>query len=300
MGIAYLNQFCHKFKARHDKNPMLPTHCDEIREAEIFVLKQTQQENFYKEINSLKAGRPLAKDSCIATLSPFLDENQLLRVGGRINKAAGNLSSKEINPIILPKRNHISILLIPHFHERVKHQGRLFTEGALRTAGFWILGGKRMISSIIHNCVTCRKLRRNLETQMMADVPEDRITPGPPFTSVGVDVFGSWEVSTRRTRGGAANSKRWGLMFTCLTSRAAHIEVIEEMSSSSFINALRRFLSLRGPVKIIRSDCGTNFIGAAEEMKVNTIKVEEGPIQQFLDKSCITWIFNVPHSSHMG
>ncbi|XP_056009145.1 uncharacterized protein LOC125668071 [Ostrea edulis] len=205
MGIAYLNQFCHKFKARHDKNLMLPIHCDEIHEADIFVLKQTQQENFYKEINSLKAGRPLAKDSCIATLSPFLDENQLLRVGGRINKAAGNLSSKEINPIILPKRNHISILLIRHFHEGVKDQGRLFTECALRTAGFWILGGKRMISSIIHNCVTCRKLRRNLETQMMADVPEDRITPGPPFTSVGVDVFGPWEVSTHRTRGGAAN-----------------------------------------------------------------------------------------------
>ncbi|XP_048731719.2 uncharacterized protein LOC125648761 [Ostrea edulis] len=134
----------------------------------------------------------------------------------------------------------------------------------------------------------------------MADVPEDRITPGPPFTSVEVDVFGPWEVSTCRTRGGPAISKRWGLMLTCLTSRAAHIEVIEEMSSSSFINALRRFLSLRGPVKIIRSDRGTNFIGAAGEMKVSTIKVEEGPIQQFLVKSCITWIFNVPHSSHMG
>jgi hypothetical protein len=134
----------------------------------------------------------------------------------------------------------------------------------------------------------------------MAYVPKDRITPVPPFTSVGVYVFGPWEVLTRRTRGGAANSKRWGLMFTCLTSRAAHIEVIEEMPSSSFINALRRFLPLRGPVQIIHSDRGTNFIGAAEEMKVNTVKVEEGPVQQFQDKSYITWIFNAPHSSHMG
>jgi hypothetical protein len=53
---------------------------------------------------------------------------------------------------------------------------------------------------------------------MMADIPKDRIKPGPPLTSVGVDIFGPWEVLTRRTRGGAANIERWGLMFTCLTS----------------------------------------------------------------------------------
>lgn len=299
-GIACLKRVCRRFRACRDQKPMQLTRYDEIREAETFVLKQIQQEFFSKEINSLKSGKPLNKDTSISTLAPFLDENGLMCVGGRLNKAAGILPSKEINPIILPKNSHISVLLIRHFHEQVKHQGRLFTEGALRTAGYWILGGKRMISSFIHTCVTCRKLRRGLETQMMADLPEDRITPGPAFTSVGIDVFGPWEVCTRRTRGGAANSKRWGLMFTCLTSRAAHIEVIEEMSSSCFINALRRFLSLRGPVKIIRSDRGTNFIGAAEEMRVNTIKVEEGPVQQFLDKSYITWIFNVPHSSHMG
>lgn len=299
-GIACLKRVCRRFRACRDQKPMQLTRYDEIREAETFVLKQIQQEFFSKEINSLKSGKPLNKDTSISTLAPFLDENGLMCVGGRLNKAAGILPSKEINPIILPKNSHISVLLIRHFHEQVKHQGRLFTEGALRTAGYWILGGKRMISSFIHTCVTCRKLRRGLETQMMADLPEDRITPGPAFTSVGIDVFGPWEVCTRRTRGGAANSKRWGLMFTCLTSRAAHIEVIEEMSSSCFINALRRFLSLRGPVKIIRSDRGTNFIGAAEEMRVNTIKVEEGPVQQFLGKSYITWIFNVPHSSHMG
>jgi hypothetical protein len=81
----------------------------------------------------------LTKDSSIITLSSFLDENGPLRVGGRLNKAAGNLPSKEINPIAL-KWNHVSILIIHHFHEQVKHQGRLFTEGAHHTGGYWILG----------------------------------------------------------------------------------------------------------------------------------------------------------------
>lgn len=68
--------------------------------------------------------------------------------------------------------------------------------------------------------MSCRKLRRGLETQIMADLPDDRMTPGPDFTSFGIDVFGPWEVSTCRTREGAANSERWGQMFNCLTSRA--------------------------------------------------------------------------------
>ena len=109
-----------------------------------------------------------------------------------------------------------------------------------------------------------------------------------------------WEIVTRKTWGGAANSKRWAKLFTCLVSRAIHIEIVEEMSSSSSINALRSFLALRGQVKLIRSDRGTDFIGASEEMKIDTIKIENGPIQQFLQTSGNTWKFNVPHASHMG
>ena len=268
--------------------------------AEVFILREVQRQHFSHDIQRLQHGRPLAKDSPIVSLSPYLDKDKILRVGGRISRAAGQIPSHEINPIILPKRNHVSTLLIRHFHEKVSHQGRLFTEGALRSGGYWLLGARRLITSFIHKCVTCRKLRRNLETQKMADVPTDRLTPGPPFTLIGIDAFGPWQVSARKTRGGSANSKRWGIIFTCLSTRAIHVEVVEEMSSSSFINALRRFLSIRGPVKCIRSDRGSNFIGASEEMKVNTVKVEEGPVQQFLNDSGITWMFNVPHASHMG
>ena len=62
-----------------------------------------------------------------------------------------------------------------------------------------------------------------------------------PFSNVGVDVFGPWTVVTRKTRGGQANFKRWAVLFTCLVTRAVHIELVEEMTSSAFINALRRF-----------------------------------------------------------
>lgn len=102
--------------------------------------------------------------------------------------------------------------------------------------------------------------------QRMADLPADRLCTEPPFTHVGLDVFGPWSVSARKTRGGHAESKRWAVLFTCLNIRAFHIEVIESLNTSSFINALRRFLAIRGPVKQIRSDRGTIFTGARKEL----------------------------------
>ncbi|XP_061762157.1 uncharacterized protein LOC133556345 [Nerophis ophidion] len=99
---------------------------------------------------------------------------------------------------------------------------------------------------------------------------------------------------TIRTRGGQAESKPWAMMFTCLSSRAVHIELIESMDTSSCINALRRFFALRGPANQLHSDCGTNFTGACKELGMNKA------VQNFLsEKQCI-WKFNPPHASHMG
>ncbi|XP_037400651.1 uncharacterized protein LOC119265122 [Pygocentrus nattereri] len=104
-------------------------------------------------------------------------------------------------------------------------------------------------------------------------------------------------VTARRTRGGHAESKRWAVIFTCLSTRAVHIEVIETMTTASFINGLRRFSAIRGPIKTIRSDQGTNFIGACKELKLNTTDPE---LKTYLKDNKSTWIFNPPHSSHMG
>lgn len=135
----------------------------------------------------------------------------------------------------------------------------------------------------------------------MSDLPDDRLIPGQhPFTSVGVDIFGPWDVITRKTRGSSANSKRWAALFTCLVIRAVHIEVLVEMSSSSFINALRRFTAIRGKVKLFRSDRGTNFVGAIDPLRIDAICVEDTPVKQYLYNDGTVWKFNSPHASQMG
>ena len=72
------------------------------------------------------------------------------------------------------------------------------------------------------------------------------------------------------------------------------------MTSSSFINALRRVVALRGEIKELRSDRGTNFIGAADSIKAEVINVEDKVVKTYLSRSEITWKLNAPHSSHMG
>lgn len=296
-ALCVLKRAIRKFKTTESEKHILETQ-DLRKDSENFLIAQCQKNQFPEEIDHLRNGKPVSGSSPISSLNPILDNNGILRVGGRLNQ--GYLPYCETNPVILPGKSHIATLIVRHFHQKTKHQGRIFTEGSVRKNGYWIIGAKRLVSRILHQCITCRKLRGNTNQQIMADLPSDRLTPGPPFTSVGIDTFGPWPVVSRRTRGGMAQSKRWAIMFTCLTTRGVHIEVIEDMSSSSFINALRRLIALRGNVKEIRSDRGTNFVGAADELGMNIINVEDKTIHSCLKDANITWRFNAPHSSHMG
>ena len=97
---------------------------------------------------------------------------------------------------------------------------------------------------VIGACVLCKKMRGPHLEQRLADLPLDRTKVCPPLTNIGFDVFGPCALQTCKTRGGGVNAKRWGLGFTCLSSRAIHIEVLEAIDSSAFICALWRFFAL--------------------------------------------------------
>lgn len=97
----------------------------------------------------------------------------------------------------------------------------------------------------------------------MASLPEDRVNPSePPFSRVGVDCFGPLNV-----RRGRSVVKRYGVLFTCLSIRAIHIEVAHTLDSNSFINALRRFIARRGQPIQMRSDNGGNFVRGEKELR---------------------------------
>ncbi|PFX19006.1 hypothetical protein AWC38_SpisGene16590 [Stylophora pistillata] len=184
--------------------------------------------------------------------------------------------------------------------ERYQNTDRQIMSGKIRQAGYWLIGGHRMVAKELASCVPCKKLRGPHVIQKMADLPQDRTEVGPPFTNVDFDVFGPWTVSTRKTRGGAAQSKRLGLLFTCLNSRAIHIEVLESMDASSFICALRRFFAICGPAAVLRCNRGTNFVGGHTELAETLKEMDETKIERFVTQHDCEWKFNPPHASHFG
>ena len=291
-----------------------PPTVTELSQAENLVLRSTQHYHYREEINTLsklegndnqfqdrhsarKRNSIVRLSSNLHKLDPFIDKEGLLRVGGRLRNATTPYAIK--HPIVVPKNGHVTVLLIRQFHHgKQHHQGYGMTHNAIRQAGYHIINGRSVISHIIAKCVLCRKLRGRTQDQHMAPLPPERVTPSAPFTYTGMDVFGPFYI-----REGRKELKRWGLIFTCLSSRAIHLETLNAMSTDSFLNALRRFISRRGKVRELRSDQGTNFVGAKNELAAALKELDTTPVKKYLSSQDCDWIdfnLNTPHASHMG
>ena len=285
-----------------------PTVAD-ICEAEKILLRAEQQKHLPECYKSLKLTGAYPTDRCdvkqrrnnmkhvtnLYRLDPYLGTDELIRVGGRIRRA--DIPRDQAHPIIIPN-GHISKLLIQFYHQRTGHAGRSPTLGEVRAAGYWLLRGRVAVSSVIHQCVTCRKLRYAPAAQKMGDLPADRLEPAPCFTYTGVDYFGPFYIKE-----GRSERKRWGCLFTCLVTRAIHIEVAATLSTDSFLNAFRRFVGRRGPVRVLRSDRGTNFVGAKAEMAAALAEMDQEKIKRKLLADGCDWAefkMNIPQASHMG
>ena len=290
----------------------VPVNVQELKYSELQIIKMVQNEVFPEDIQLLKSlnvqsqviNRSTAKDgnramkgsSSLYKLDPFLDKDGVLRVGGRIKHSS--LPYEVRHPVILPRKGHVTDMILCHHHQTIQHQGRGITQGEVRSAGYWIIGGSSAVSSHISKCVTCRRLRNMPQEQKMADLPEDRLEPAPPFTFCAVDYFGPWYI-----KDGRRELKRYGVLFTCLASRAIHLEVADSLSTDSFLNAYCRFVARRGPVRQLRSDQGSNFVGAMNELNQAISELGHEQIRQELLKTNCDWVdfrMNFPHSSHMG
>lgn len=267
------------------------TTLEERNDAEQFIIHVVQEEVFSDEIKSLIQRKEVqkSKSSELHKLNAFMDSQDILRVGGRLTQATLHPHVK--HPAILPKGHHVSRLLIKYYHEKVKHQGRGMTINELCSNGIWILGCSSEVSSFIFKCIKCRKFRKCNQEQKMADLPPERMEATPPFTYSGMDCFGPFHV-----KDGRKELKRYGLLFTCMCSRAIHIVVLDDLSTDAFLNALRCFIAIRGNVSQLQSDQGTNFLEARNEFQ----ELMKGIEQECVKELGCNFVMNPPASSHMG
>ncbi len=161
---------------------------------------------------------------------------------------------------------------------------------------FSILGLRSALRSVQSQCVLCRKRRGQPVEPMMADLPKERLgSRQPPFTFTGVDYFGPLFVTVRRS-----SVKRWGFLFTCMTTRAIHLEVVHSLDTSSCLMAMERFISGRGKPQVVWSDNGTNFVGAEKKLKALQHFARELKLPERLASLDIAWKINPPAALHHG
>jgi hypothetical protein len=260
--------------------------------ADNVIFKHVQTEAYNEDMLEIEANGHVKPSSPLVKLQPVLRDG-LLRVGGRLkNSPIPEISRSQL---ILPSKTRITELLIHDMHERSGHSGREYVLSRLREK-YWIIGARSAIRRILRDCVQCKKRDQGPSSQQMGDLPADRVTPGDPaFSNSGVDYFGPFFV--KRGRG---TEKRYGCIFTCLATRAVHIEIAHSLEADSFINCLQRFIARRGKVKSLRSDNGKNFVGAEKELRQEVERWNQKQIQDALNKDNIVWKFNPPLASHAG
>ena len=267
----------------------------EVQDAELAVLRVVQAEWFQVEIDQLQKGVALKKGG-VTDLDPFLDEKGVLRVGGRLRREMV-VSVGEKFPIILPKKSQTSRLIVEWCHQKVEHAGRTSTHNEVRSRGYWV--SSNLVKKVVFESVRRRAMKGKYGEQKMADLPIERLEVDAPFTYCGVDIFGPFLVKE-----GRKELKRYGALFTCFASRAVHIETTCTLETDSFLLALRRFIARRGPVRSIRSDNGTNFVGADNELTRAFKEMDHERLGAALgEMGCdwmITWKRNPPTASHMG
>ena len=280
--LAYVLRFINN--ARKKENNTSPTSPEELKESELQMFKWCQETININTVDQKLMSKP--------------DEQGLIRAYGRLENIR-SLPNEMRNPIILPKGHQMVDLLLKHLHAKRAHCGfkSLIYESRKR---FWIVGVRKMAKQVTSKCVTCKKLRRKPMGQLMGQLPKLRVAAGfPAFSSTALDMFGPFQVKVGRKPLKEAHV----IIFTCMTTRAIHLELVTDKSTDTFLMAFSRLASLRGHPINCWSDCGTNFVGAQQYLKEVMQGWDIPRIQSVLSNE-FSYTFkcewNVPRASHQN
>ena len=277
-------------RASRQRGPLTVT---EIHEAEVSWLRRAQSDDFSPELDALRRQRPLPRRSRLLVLSPYLDGDGLLRVGGRIERAAVPYESR--HQILLSPSHEVTRLIVTDKHRRLAHSGPDHVLSSLRQR-FWILRGRATVKRWTTTCFYCKRRRAAPSPPLMANLPACRVSSGGmAFSCVGVDYFGPIVVKKMRK-----SEKRYGCLMTCLTTRAVHIEIAHSLDTDSLIMALRRMIARRGRPRQIYSDNGTNMRAGERELRTCLRELNQAQLADTLSQEEVDWRFNPPASPHFG
>lgn len=242
------------FKKKKDRNHGKLSY-EELDRAKCKLFYCIQQEAYRVECANLREGKPLSRSSPLYKLCPFVGDNGLMRIKGRLQRSS--LTYEEKHPVLLPK-GHLTKLLIRDQHLRLKHAGVDTVVTALRNT-YWIVGARRLAKTVKRECAQCQRVDARACNQVAAPLPEVRVRQAPPFTVTGLDYAGPLYCAD-------SPGKKYILLLTCAAVRAIHLELTDTLALPEFMLALRRFVARRGVPSVIYSDNAKVFKAAKEQL----------------------------------
>jgi Pao retrotransposon peptidase/Family of unknown function (DUF5641)/Reverse transcriptase (RNA-dependent DNA polymerase) len=286
---------------------MMKLRKEEVRSPYVFervnlaIYRLSQKASFYEAIETLTYEGKLKKGNILAKYNPFLDEFGILRSNSRLSNL-DYIPEETKKPIILSGIDKLTKLIVLEAHWKYEHAvSRSLLLSQLHRS-FIVIGITKLVKSISANCLVCQKMKAQPAKQIMAPLQNRLGMPQRVFAETGLDFAGPFEVIQGRAK---KRKQYFVLVLTCLQVRAVHFEATENQTTDSVINALSRFVSMRGRPRILVSDNQTSFKSASRELKDFYQFVtdnQEEIINQLNPEGDrpIEWEFIPPRAPHFG
>ncbi|XP_023947649.2 uncharacterized protein LOC112052703 [Bicyclus anynana] len=258
--IAYIKRFVYNCKHKTKLTGCLST--IELQNALNLIIHKSQVEMFPDEYSLLKAGKALSPKNRLKSLTPFLDNNDLLRIGGRLDNSPYTYDTK--HPILLCSKHHVTKIIFENYHIKHLHAPPRLLLAIVRQT-YWPLGGTNLAKVTVNKCVRCFRHKAESVQPIMGQLPKSRTQLEFPFLDCNCDYAGPVMIADRVGRG-CKLIKSYVAIFICNSTKACHIELVTALSSKAFIAALNRMIARRGKIRSITSDRGTCFTGASTEL----------------------------------
>ncbi|XP_029177719.1 uncharacterized protein LOC114945619 [Nylanderia fulva] len=298
--ILRIIAYCMRFSTKRNLAPNRTISSSELLLVTEIVCREVQKQVFSKEYEALKLGTTINTGSRLLPLTPFMDKDGLIRVGGRLKNS--NLDFDACHPILLPRNHDLTQKIIRQEHIRNMHAGTQGTMAAVRQR-FWPLSLRSAARKIIQECVTCFKAKPRFSEALMGSLPAGRVTPSRPFAHCGIDYAGPVTIREGNRRN-SRNHKAYIAIFVCFATKAAHIEVVSNLTTDCFLGAFKRFIARRGKPTHMYSDNGTTFVGAKKQIKelyeFYNKQETQSDLNQFCANEGICWGFIPPNAPHFG
>ncbi|XP_017765495.1 PREDICTED: uncharacterized protein LOC108554662, partial [Eufriesea mexicana] len=252
----------YRLRLKNPKQHRGPLSTEELEGAHDRIIRSVQHSHFPTELHDLRKFNKVNSKSRLLPLNPFLDEQGIMRVGGRLHRS--NLPYNRRHQIIIPKTHHVTSLIISQYHRRNFHAGTLATLHCIRQK-YWPLDGRNQIRFVLRKCIQCFRANPPVSECIMGQLPAARVTQSRPFETVGVDYCGPFMTKEKKFRN-RKSVKTYVAVFVSLAVKAVHLEVVSDLITDGFIAAFRRFIARRGKCREITSDSASSFVGAKNQL----------------------------------